>query len=100
MPFRSLNNRRVSPNYRWLIARFQYAALMVCAAAALAVFSGCATLPTPSRHAGPWNLDALEQAPAVTWGASTGLVQELYYQGEPLNEKPTRVFAYLARPST
>jgi dienelactone hydrolase len=37
--------------------------------------------------------------PTYTWGATTGLVQEIYYEGEPLRGKPTRVFAYLARPA-
>lgn len=37
--------------------------------------------------------------PTFTWGAANGLVQELYYAGEPLNGKPTRVFAYLGRPT-
>jgi dienelactone hydrolase len=35
----------------------------------------------------------------VTWGARTGLVQEVWYQGEPCQGKPTRVFAYLGRPA-
>lgn len=48
---------------------------------------------------GPWDLDKLSKAPAVTWGASDGLVQELYYEGEPLDGQPTRVFAYLGRPA-
>ena len=67
---------------------------------------GCVTNPKePTTHAGSvqpsnlWNLQALSEAPAVTWGATTGLVQELYYEGEPLNGKPTRVFAYLGRPA-
>jgi len=30
---------------------------------------------------------------------TNGLVQELYYEGEPVNGKPTRVFAYLGRPA-
>jgi dienelactone hydrolase len=42
---------------------------------------------------------SLATAPAVTWGETNGLVQEIYYEGEPLNGKPTRVFAYLGRPA-
>jgi len=45
-------------------------------------------------------VSALSKTPAVTWGATNGLVQELYYEGEPFNGKPTRVFAYLGRPAT
>jgi dienelactone hydrolase len=33
------------------------------------------------------------------WGVSNGLVQELFYVGEPLLAQPTRVFAYLGRPT-
>ena len=68
--------------------------------ASVALFTGCTTPPAATRRAGPWDLDALSKAPAVTWGATTGLVQELYYEGEPLNGKPTRVFAYLGRPAS
>ncbi len=42
---------------------------------------------------------ALKPAPAAEWGGRTGLVQEVYYQGEPYRGKPTRVFAYLGRPA-
>ena len=64
---------------------------------------GCTTLSTSrstkARSTGPWALEKLSKVPAVTWGATNGLVQELYYAGEPLNGKPTRVFAYLGRPT-
>ena len=50
------------------------------------------------QSSGPWNLAELRRAPDVTWGSKTGAVQELYYQGEPFQQKPTRVFAYLGRP--
>ena len=59
---------------------------------------GCATTST-TRPTGPWSLDELSEVPAVAWGATNGLVQELYYAGEPLNGQPTRVFAYLGRPT-
>ncbi len=62
------------------------------------LIAGCAT-NSPRRLAGPWDLDALSRTPVVTWGATNGAVQELYYEGEPLHGKPTRVFAYLGRPS-
>jgi dienelactone hydrolase len=64
----------------------------------LALFSDCATSPF-ARKNGSWDVRALSKAPAVSWGATNGLVQELYYEGEPLNGKPTRVFAYLGRPA-
>jgi dienelactone hydrolase len=59
--------------------------------------AGCVTGSRP-KNSGPWDVAALSKTPAVAWGATTGLVQELYYEGEPLNGKPTRVFAYLGRP--
>jgi dienelactone hydrolase len=62
------------------------------------VLAGCVTAPW-ARHSSPWDLNALSKAPAVTWGATNGLVQELFYEGEPSNGKPTRVFAYLGRPA-
>ena len=64
----------------------------------LATTVGCVTGAGP-QHTGPWNLSELSKTPAVEWGATNGLVQELYYGGEPLNGKPTRVFAYLGRPA-
>ena len=45
-----------------------------------------------------WDLDRLGKAPEPTWGETTGLVQEVYYPGEPFKGKPTRVFAYVGRP--
>lgn len=66
---------------------------------ALVVLAGCTTTRQSTRHSGPWNLAALQKPPVAQWGARTGLVQEVYYQGEPFHGKPTRVFAYLARPA-
>mgnify|MGYP001768327123 CR=1 FL=1 len=60
----------------------------------LAVGCACA-----AQANGPWNLSALRQVPAAQWGARTGLVQEVYYTGEPLGGKPTRVFGWLGRPA-
>jgi dienelactone hydrolase len=42
---------------------------------------------------------ALNRAPAAEWGSRTGLVQEVYYQGEPYRGKATRIFGYLGRPA-
>lgn len=52
---------------------------------------------------GPWDVPALlASAPPATWGEAKGkdLVRDLTYEGVPLNGKPTRVFAYYARPAT
>lgn len=65
----------------------------------LGLLSGCVTSQPNKRTAGPWDLVALHQTPVVEWGTRTGLVQEVYYQGEPFQGKPTRIFAYVARPS-
>ena len=50
------------------------------------------------RFTGPWDLPALQQVPEATWGEKSGLVEEVFYEGEPLDGKPTRVFAYYGRP--
>ena len=64
----------------------------------LFVLVACATAQEPKHFTGPWNLPALKATPAATWGAKTGLVQQVWYEGERLQEKPTRIFAYLGRP--
>src|SRR4051812_15857510 len=51
-----------------------------------------------SRVTGPWNLESLKLPPHPTWGAEAGLVREVFYEGEPFQGKPTRVFAYYGRP--
>lgn len=50
-------------------------------------------------NTGPWNLADLNHAPKFYWGTKTGAVQQLYYQGEPFQQRPTRVFAYIGRPA-
>ncbi len=60
----------------------------------------CSTVTKPQRFAGPWDLKVLRAVPRAAFGPSTNLVSEVYYEGEPLQGKPTRVFAYYARPAT
>ncbi len=67
--------------------------------AGLVLLHGCVAAPKSASHRGPWDLAELKKAPAAEWGALTGLVQEVYYQGEPFRGKPTRVFAYVGRPT-
>lgn len=56
--------------------------------------------PDATRFTGPWDVPRLlASAPKATWGGADGLVREVYYEGEPLGGKPTRVFAYYARPA-
>jgi dienelactone hydrolase len=57
-------------------------------------------LATPRNGTGPWNLRSLRQTPTSTLGTKTEWVQEVYYTGEPFQGKPTRVFAYLGRPTS
>jgi hypothetical protein len=45
----------------------------------------------------PWNLAELQRPPQTEFGQRQGLLQTVYYQGEPLQGKATRVFAYLGR---
>ena len=51
--------------------------------AVLGMLAGCASQPPSGRQPGPWNFNALSQPPAVQWGATNGLVQELIYENEP-----------------
>lgn len=71
--------------------------LPALAFAALAAVMGCTTVSL-QKATGPWSLSELSRTPQASWGATNGLVQELYYEGEPREGKPTRIFAYLGRP--
>lgn len=56
-------------------------------------------LPATAQSGRPlWDMNRLSHAPAATWGERKGLVQEVTYEGEPFQGKPTQVFAYYARP--
>lgn len=73
----------------------RFLAALILLATAVA---GCKSL-SGHRRTGPWSPEILAEVPRVTWGATNGLVQELYYDGVPLNGRPTRVYALLGRPS-
>lgn len=77
-----------------MFSRLRFFALLLLAVGFVA---GCRT-PLPSRNTGPWDMTALKKAPPFTLGATTGLVQEVFYEGEPFRGKPTRIFAYLGKP--
>ncbi|MFM7151617.1 MAG: alpha/beta hydrolase family protein [Gemmataceae bacterium] len=47
--------------------------------------------------AGPWDLTALKNPPAMT-ELSRGQTRQILYEGEPYRGKPTRIWAYLAFP--
>jgi dienelactone hydrolase len=66
--------------------------------AALSLLGGAVL--THAAATGPWEVNRLLLPPTTTWGAHTGLTQEVYYEGEPLNGQPTRIFAYYGRPAT
>jgi dienelactone hydrolase len=65
----------------------------------IGMLAGCASHPAANRSSGPWDFNALSQPPVAEWGATRGLVQEVFYEGAPLSGTPTRVFAYLGRPA-
>jgi dienelactone hydrolase len=46
----------------------------------------------------PWDTARLSAAPTAEWGARNELTQEVWYEGEPFQGKPTRIFAYVGRP--
>jgi len=45
-----------------------------------------------------WKIDELRKPSKVEWVDSSGPLRKLYYESEPRNGKPTRVFAYCAFP--
>ncbi|MDB5311494.1 MAG: axeA 1 [Gemmataceae bacterium] len=49
---------------------------------------------------GPWDVAALQKTVVKPeWGAEAGKAREVYYPGELYQGKPTRVFAYYAKPA-
>jgi dienelactone hydrolase len=66
----------------------------------LLLFVGCSTITPRPRFTGPWDPNGLRAVPMATFGPRTNLVQEVYYEGEPFQGKPTRIFGYYARPAT
>jgi len=46
----------------------------------------------------PWDMKSLRQPPKFTVLDTKGNLRSIYYDGEPCQGKPTRVFAYLATP--
>lgn len=82
---------------RSLSQRLRFASVFLSLVVSVLV-PACSTPPT-AKVADPWDLRELSTAPTVTWGTTTGLVQELYYESEPFQGRPTRVFAYLGRPT-
>ncbi len=64
----------------------------------LILFAAPASAQMPAT--GPWDLQAIRAADVKPeWGEVAGKAREVYYPGEPLGGKPTRVFAYYAKPA-
>lgn len=49
-------------------------------------------------RAGLWDLDALQAPPKAEWGVATGQLQQVWYEGEPLSGRTTRVYAMFGKP--
>ncbi len=59
-----------------------------------------ATVSAQLPKSGPWDSTALKAVEVKPeWGEVRGKARELYYPGEPFQGKPTRVFAYYAKPA-
>ena len=57
-------------------------------------------VPALGQSTGPWDVKALQTAAVKPeWGETVGKAREVYYPGEPYQGKPTRVFAYYAKPA-
>lgn len=56
------------------------------------------TISAQADGASPWDVATLREVPKVTWVDQSGPLRKLFYESEPLNGKPTRVFAYCAFP--
>jgi len=66
----------------------------------LAAVSAFANPPAPLPATTPWDIQALEHVPAVTWLDESKPIRELFYEGEPYEGRSTGVFAYYASPAT
>lgn len=72
---------------------------LLLAAPALLVALAPARPDAPRSADSPWDLPALRAATVTPmWGKADGRVREVYYPGEPLAGRPTRVFGYYAKP--
>lgn len=64
----------------------------------LLVWSLVASASLWANDNAPWDVESLKQPPKVTWVDESGPLRKLFYESEPRNDKPTRVFAYCAFP--
>jgi cephalosporin-C deacetylase-like acetyl esterase len=80
-----------------LLSRICAAGLIVLGLASLGL---AAEVPAPLPPSTPWDLKALEKAPAVEWLDRTAKVHTLLYEGEPYKGRKTHVYARYASPRT
>ena len=59
-----------------------------------------ADAPKPLPTTNPWDLKAMSRTPTVEWRDTDKPIRSLFYEGEPFEGKPTKVFAYYASPAT
>ena len=77
---------------------FRTATFLLVFIVALVAGSPIAVGVTPPLS--PWKVDSILAAPPPhEWGTTDGLVQEVWYEGEPKNGQPTRILAYCGRPA-
>lgn len=77
-----------------ILARQLLCLMLVCLLGGLLVSAGVAF----AEKVGPWETDALFQPPRAEWGEVKDGVREVYYEGEPFQGHPTRVYAVYAQP--
>ena len=63
---------------------------------ALGIFAGFVAF---ACRAGLWDVAALGRAPKADWGAATGELRQVFFEGAALSGKTTRVFAIYGRPA-
>jgi len=73
-------------------------AIALAACLALGVLAVSRADDSRKEYAGPWDLASLRAAPAFTFEKRGPKLSSLFYANEPYRGRPTRVFAYYARP--
>jgi dienelactone hydrolase len=82
---------------RWVCRSFWIGVIGLTVFLARAVTASADSTPD-SQLIGPWKLETLRRPPKVTVVEEGKTLTTLLYEGESYKGKPTRVFAYLARP--
>ena len=66
----------------------------------LAILAPLALRAAEPAKVGPWDIQALQQVPAMHWVDQTKPVHSLLYSGEEFQGHATEVFAFYASPAT